>query len=202
MKTRAQDWTQEQSALLVSMYPTSEMKDIIKATGKTLDAIYSKAKTLGLRRENQAKFKPGEARGHKFQPGNKSWNAGRSVFKITTRDLVLGEFKRNPVQTTITLAQATGARRSGCWVVCNDLVSKGLAHISGWICDKSTNWNKLAIYTFGPGDSVEWTPRQQKNQPDEDPYEIQPIPRPVLGLWGICWPNTTTPAQPAERNAA
>lgn len=201
MKLRSQDWTPEQVALLRAMYPTSSMESIIKATGKTQDSVYSKAKTLGLRRENTAKFKPGEARGHKYPKGNVPWNAGKSVFKITTRDLVLGEFKRNPAQTTITLAHATGARRSGCWTVCNDLVSKGLAHISGWICDKSTNWNKLAIYTYGPGDSVEWTPRQQKNQPDEDPYEIQPIPRPPIGLWGLCWPVNQSLPSAGERNS-
>lgn len=201
MKLRIQDWTKEQIALLVAMYPSSPMQEITAATGRSKEGVYAKAQALKLKRENKAKFIPGDVRGHKFKPGNKPWNTGKAVFKITSRDLVLGEFKRNPIQTTKTLSDATGVSRSGCWSVCNRLVSIGEAHISGWICDKSTNWNNLAIYTFGPGESVEWTPRQQKNQPDKDPYEIQPIPRPNLGLWGICWPNTTTPASPAERNS-
>jgi len=194
-------WTKEQDAFLRAMYPSNPMQEIIEATGKTMNAIYARAQLLGLERENKSKFKPGDQRGHKFQPGNKSWNTGKAVFKITSRDLVLGEFKRNPSQTTKSLSLATGVRRSGCWTICNDLVKKGLAHISGWVCSKETNWNKEATFTYGPGESTEWTPRQQKNQPDEDPYEIQPIPRPTLGLWGICWPNTTMPASPAERNS-
>lgn len=198
MKFRRQDWTTEQIALLVAMYPTNQMQEIIDATGRSKEAIYAKAQSLNLQRQNKTVFGSGNNNGIKFAKGHTPWNAGRSVFKITTRDLVIGEFKRNPVQTTITLSQATGAIRSGCWAVCNDLVKKGLAHVSGWVCDKSTKWNKLAIYTFGPGESVEWTPRHRP--PDEpDPYEIQPIPRPQLGLWGVCWPTTTTPAQPAER---
>ena len=34
MKTRSQDWTKEQVALLVAMYPTRSMKDIAEATGR------------------------------------------------------------------------------------------------------------------------------------------------------------------------
>ena len=188
MKTRSQDWTQEQVALLVAMYPTRPMKDIAEATGRTIAAIYVKARHMKIARENQAKFgKANAPEGHKFPKGHKPWNAGRSQFKVTSRDLVLGEFKRNPVQTTKSLSAATGVRRSGCWTICNGLVKAGKAHISGWRCGKETNWNKEAEYTFGPGESLPWTPRQKSD--DSDPYEIQPIPTPPIGLWGICWPT-------------
>ena len=187
MKTRSQDWTKEQVALLVAMYPTHPMKDIAEATGRTMNAIYAKSQALKLSRENKAKFVSGDPRAHKFAPGHKPWNAGRSQFKVTSRDLVLGEFKRNPVQTTKSLSAATGVRRSGCWTICNGLVKAGKAHISGWRCGKETNWNKEAEYTFGQGESLPWTPRQKSD--DSDPYEIQPIPRPPIGLWGVCWPT-------------
>lgn len=188
MKTRSQDWTQEQVALLVAMYPTHPMKDIAEATGRTMAAIYVKARHMKIARENQAKFgKANAPEGHKFPKGHKPWNAGRSQFKVTSRDLVLGEFKRNPVQTTKSLSAATGVRRSGCWTICNGLVKAGKAHISGWRCGKETNWNKEAEYTFGPGESLPWRPRQKSD--DSDPYEILPIPRPPIGLWGICWPT-------------
>ncbi len=187
MKLRTQDWPPEQVALLVAMYPTHPMKAISEATGRTVNAIYAKAQGMKISRENQAKFKSGDPRAHKFAPGHKPWNAGRSQFKVTSRDLVLGEFKRNPVQTTKSLSDATGVRRSGCWTICNGLVKAGKAHISGWRCGKETNWNKEAEYTFGPGESLPWTPR--RNKTEGDPYEIQPIPRPPIGLWGVCWPT-------------
>ena len=187
MKLRTQDWPPEQVALLVAMYPTHPMKAISEATGRTINAIYAKSQALKLSRENKAKFVSGDPRAHKFAPGHKPWNAGRSQFKVTSRDLVLGEFKRNPVQTTKSLSAATGVRRSGCWTICNGLVKAGKAHISGWRCGKETNWNKEAEYTFGPGESLPWTPRQ--NKAEGDPYEIQPIPRPPIGLWGVCWPT-------------
>ena len=197
MKTRSQDWTKEQVALLVAMYPTHPMKDIAEATGRTRNAIYAKSQALKLSRENKAKFVSGDPRAHKFAPGHKPWNAGRSQFKVTSRDLVLGEFKRNPVQTTKSLSAATGVRRSGCWTICNGLVKAGQAHISGWRCGKDTNWNKEAEYTFGPGESLPWTPRRKSD--DSDPHEILPIPRPPIGLWGLCWPITNAGQAPAER---
>ena len=141
-----------------------------------------------MKREHQTQFgKSGAPEGHRFQKGCKPWNAGKAVFKITSRDRVLGEFRRDPIQTTKSLSAATGVRRSGCWIICNELVKKGQAYISGWKCSKETNWNKEAEYTFGPGESLPWTPRQ--NKAEGDPYEIQPIPRPPIGLWGICWPT-------------
>lgn len=197
MKLRTQDWPPEQVALLVAMYPTHPMKAISEATGRTINAIYAKSQALKLSRENKAKFVSGDPRAHKFAPGHKPWNAGKSQFKITSRDLVLGEFKRNQVQTTKSLSAATGVRRSGCWTICNGLVKAGKAHISGWRCGKETNWNKEAEYTFGPGESMPWTPRQKSD--DSDPYEIQPIPRPTIGLWGLCWPITNAGQAPAER---
>lgn len=190
MKLRTQDWTKEQVALLVAMYPTHPMSAIAEATGRTMAAIYVKARKLKVPRENQAKFKSGDPRAHKFAPGHKPWNAGRAEFKVTSRDLVLGEFKRNPVQTTKSLSAATGVRRSGCWTICNGLVKAGKAHISGWRCGKETNWNKEAEYTFGPGESLPWTPRQ--NKAEGDPFEILPVPRPTIGLWGVCWPTITS----------
>lgn len=190
MKLRTQDWPPEHVALLVAMYPTYPMKAISEATGRTVNAIYAKAQGMKISRENQAKFKSGDPRAHKFAPGHKPWNAGRAEFKVTSRDLVLGEFKRNPVQTTKSLSAATGVRRSGCWTICNGLVKAGKAHISGWRCGKETNWNKEAEYTFGPGESLPWTPRQ--NKAEGDPFEILPVPRPTIGLWGVCWPTITS----------
>ncbi|MGK3946766.1 hypothetical protein ABK046_51435, partial [Streptomyces caeruleatus] len=71
----------------------------------------------------------------------------------------------------------------------NGLVKAGQARISGWRCTKETNWNKEATFTYGPGEGVAWTPRQQPKEHD-DPYAIQPVPRPTLGLWNLCWPIT------------
>jgi hypothetical protein len=203
---RPTDWTTEQDALLRAMYPANPMPEIVEATGRTMHAVYSRAKLLKLTRKNKAKFAEGSAPvGQRFQQGKPSWNAGKAVFKITARDLVLGEFRRNPVQTTKTLAEATGLRRSGCWTVCNHMVKQGEAHISGWTSSVETGYNKIATFTLGPGENVKWTPRQKKADSEEDisPYEILPIPRPQLGAWGCVWPNINQSRPCAgERNAA
>ncbi len=184
-------WTREQDALLRAMYPLRPMAEIIEATGRSKEAIYARAQRFELKREHQTQFgKSGAPEGHKFQKGCKPWNAGKAVFKITSRDRVLGEFRRDPIQTTKSLSAATGVRRSGCWIICNELVKKGQAYISGWKCSKETNWNKEAEYTFGQGESLPWTPRQKKSEIEEDPYQILPVPRPTLGVWGLCWPIT------------
>lgn len=196
MKHRTQDWTQEQIALLIAMYPTNPLQEIIAATGRSKEGVYAKAQALKLSRANSSKFKPGNTAG----VGRVRRREPSAIFKITSRDLVLGEFLRNPSQTTKSLSAATGVRRSGCWMICNDLVKKGLAHISGWVCSKETNWNKEATFTYGSGESLAWTPRQ--NKAEGDPFEILPVPRPPIGIWGLCWPNTTTPAQQAEMNTA
>lgn len=72
-------------------------------------------------------------------------------------------------------------------------------------------WNKGQPYQAG-GRSAEtqFKPRQEpwnkgmklgKTDCTPKEHKADPVPRPKLGAWGCVW-NTTTPAEPAERNEA
>lgn len=182
------------------MYAKSPMSEMIAAIGKSQDAIYSKAKLLKLRRENSRRFgQPGAAIGHKYAKGNVPWNAKPGAWRVpTSKELIAAEFEKNPTQTVHTLSAATGIRAANCGQVCNHMVKRGELHITGWKYGRETRWNRIAVYELGYGQSVEWkNPAAQDN-----PYEIQPIPAPTLGLWGLCWPITTQGAAGAGKEQA
>lgn len=52
-------WTEEQDAFLRAMYFESPMSRIIDATGRSLNAIYIRSKTLGLKRKYNGGFQVG-----------------------------------------------------------------------------------------------------------------------------------------------
>jgi hypothetical protein len=200
---RATDWTEEQDALLRAMYPANPMPEIVESTGRTVHAVYARAKVLKLSRESKTKFGKGQKGGKGFAPGNVPWNAGKTVFKAThPHDKVLHEFRNHQEQTARSLSEATGMRKSACAAVCRNMVKKGEAHVVRWEVVKTSKWNKVAVYGFGPGENAPRPPSKASLANESNPFEVLPIPTPPIGLWGLCWPNITTPAQPAERNTA
>lgn len=96
--------------------------------------------------------------------------------------------------TAATIQRDLGFSSATVSKVLGKLKKGELAHVAGY--QKSTaNRMREAVWKIGRGDSL---PRPYvAPKPAEEIF----IPRPKLGLWGLVW-NTTTPAEPAERNTA
>lgn len=76
----ARHWSDDQTRLLIQLYPDTPMPELVARLGRDDRAIYSKARALGLRRspeylasEHACRFRPGMASWNK---GKKGWQAG------------------------------------------------------------------------------------------------------------------------------
>ena len=189
-------WTESEDSYLATHYATIAVVDIGEHLGRTRDAVYYRAKTLGLRRENQGHF-TGMEIGKQFQPGNVPWNAGTGKKVPTLREKIAAWLAEHREATILQLSAATGSTRSSCWKACDELRRQGNLHIVRYSPVLGSNGNWEAVYRIGHGEDAVYPIRKEPEA--EDPYEVQPVPRPVLGAWGLSW-NTTTPASaPAER---
>ena len=81
-------WTNEQIKLLVQHYPNMPMPELIKTIGRDEKSIYSKARSIGVKRSQEyldsphaCRLRPGDNIGKefRFKKGNKAWNKGVSV---------------------------------------------------------------------------------------------------------------------------
>jgi hypothetical protein len=78
-------WTTAEDEQLRRLYPNAPMPDLLRTLGKTVSAIYQRARTLGLARsaeylasEHACRLRRGDNIGaaHRFQKGHATWNAG------------------------------------------------------------------------------------------------------------------------------
>ena len=197
-------WTILEDAFLATHYAAMRAEDIGAAIGRSKEAVYCRAKYIGLFKENPTNFRKGTKNGKPFTTGNVPWNAGTARKSITPlRDKIITTFAEQKEATLAALAQVTGATTAACWKVCSKLRSEGNVHITRYQPAKRSAINHEAVYRIGLGvDADRPSAIEPKQVFESDPYEILPIPAPTLGAWGLCWPNTTTPAEQAERKAA
>lgn len=170
-------WTADELAYLREHYATAPMDDMSLRLDRTPGAIYSYAKILRLRRVNQGRFDGTKIIGRRFEKGNdtrrRTWPPKKPRHTLT--DSVLLEFERNHEQTIRTLAAATGSRASSCWHACDKLLKGKKIHVDRYD-------EKLAVYRLGMGvDAL--PPNIPKDEPEDDPYQIPPVPMPVLDFW-------------------
>lgn len=186
-------WSFSEDAYLAANFDSATMAEMIAATGRTKDAIYSRAKVLKIHRENRGRIGHGRYLvGTPFRPGS-------IPHKTSLRDTVIAELVKHKERTTRQLCAATGSKANAIWKTCDYLRKQGNLHtVRFQPCDRSVG-NFVAVYRIGAG--VDAVMPVRKKEPEPNPHEIQPIPRPKLGAWGCVW-NTTPPASPAERNAA
>lgn len=84
-------WTHDEEAALAAMYPIAPMPELIARFKREDKAIYSKAKSMGLKRsaeylasEHACRLRKGDNVGaeHRFKPGNVAWNKGMKGLQI------------------------------------------------------------------------------------------------------------------------
>lgn len=185
-------WTEKQDAFLASHYADAPMMAIIEATGRTMHAIHARARALGLRRPNKGCFDGSKPLGRRFAPGQKPWNF-QEAKPPTLRDKIIALFAERRELTISDMHKATGSTKSACWRVCETLRAERGIHISRYRPTEKAAGNFEAVYCIGVGTDAE-KPNHRRAEPKEDAYEIQPIPRPKLGLWGLVW-NITNNTQ-------
>lgn len=184
-------WTIEEDTFLAMNYATMRAEDISAHVGRSKEAVYCRAKYIGLHKENPANFKEGHKGGKPFAPGNVPWNSGTSKKSITPlRDKITAIFAEQKEATLADLAATTGSTTSACWKVCSKLRAAGNIHIARYQSSTRAAINHEAVYRIGLGVDAD-RPGFVEPRPvfEPDPYEIQPIPAPTLGAWGLCWPN-------------
>lgn len=82
---KAPPWTADADALLRELYPDHRTADIAERLGKPTDVVYRRAYTLGLRKseafmasEQSGRLRAETGKATRFQPGQTSWNKGKS----------------------------------------------------------------------------------------------------------------------------
>lgn len=195
----ATKWTEKQDAYLASNYATAPMIAIIKATGRTMHAIHARARSLGLKRPNKGVFDGTKPLGRRFAPGQKPWNF-KETKPPTLRDKIIALFAERRELTIGHMHKATGSTKSACWRVCETLRTERGIHISRYQPAANSAENFEAVYCIGVGADAE-KPTTRRIDPNEDAYEIQPIPRPVLGLWGLVWNTNSANGAHQEKTA-
>lgn len=87
-------WSDDQTLLLMQLYPDTPMPALIEVLQRTDTQIHSKASQLGLRRspeylasEHACRLRKGDNVGaeHRFKPGHQSWNKGKQGWKAGGR---------------------------------------------------------------------------------------------------------------------
>lgn len=87
-------WSDDQTRLLMQLYPNTPMPELVARLGRDDRAIYSKARALGLRRsleylasEHACRLRKGDNVGaeHRFRPGMASWNKGKKGWQAGGR---------------------------------------------------------------------------------------------------------------------
>lgn len=183
-------WALDEMVYLTKHYATKEVREICAHLDRSVNSIHGKATAMELHRENGGRINKETAKVMRKLQGNPT----------PLRDKIIALFAEHQELTINQMRKACNARAASCWRVCDKLSRQGNIHISRYQAVESAAGNFEAIYRIGAGVNAE-RPTTRRMEPKEDAYEIQPIPRPKLGLWGLVW-NTTTPAQPAERNTA
>ena len=191
-------WTESEDSYLATHYATIAVVDIAEHLGRTRDAVYYRAKMLGLRRENHGLF-TGAVVGKRFAAGNVPWNVGTAKKPKLLREKIIDLMVEHQEHTLKQLSKATGSTRASCWRACDELRRQGNLHVSRYeaVFESAGNWE--AIYRIGHGEDAVYPIHKEPEA--EDPYEVQPVPRPVLGAWGCTW-NTTKGATGAGKEQA
>lgn len=87
-------WSDDQTRLLMQLYPNTPMPELVARLGRDDRAIYSKARALGLRRspeylasEHACRLRKGDNVGaeYRFRPGMASWNKGKKGWQAGGR---------------------------------------------------------------------------------------------------------------------
>lgn len=191
-------WTIEQDTFLANNYATMRAEDIGAAVGRSKEAVYCRAKYIGLHKENPANFREGHKGGKPFTPGNVPWNAGTAKKSITPlRDKIIAIFAEQQEATLAGLSEATGSTTAACWKVCSALRAAGNIHVARYQRSARTAINHEAVYRIGLGVDAERPGFVEPKPVLNDPYEIQPIPAPTLGAWGCVW-NTAAKSTELE----
>ena len=90
----ARYWSDDQTRLLMQLYPNTPMPELVARLGRDDRAIYSKARALGLRRspeylasEHACRLRKGDNVGaeYRFRPGMASWNKGKKGWQAGGR---------------------------------------------------------------------------------------------------------------------
>ena len=192
-------WTISEDAYLATHFASAPMDSIIAATGRTKDAIYSRAKVLELRRDNQGRI--GKRRD--FMPGT-PFRKGSIPWKTNLRDAIISSLAEHTERTTRQLRATSGASASSVWKACARLKDQNNLHIARWQPTANSPGNIEAVYRIGAGvDAEKPTAREEKNKREERElslgvFDVQPVPMPVLGPWGCVW-HTSPANAPAER---
>lgn len=198
-------WSEADDAYLAANFRDCEMWRMMNHLDRSRDSIHYRAQVLGLKRPNPTLFKPRQvAVGVPFSKGNVPWNvgikkeSGKPARKERTmlRDKIIAMMLAYGNQTVGKLAAATEANPSAIWKACNKMRKANELHVAAYIPAPGKH---IIVYALGRGEDAacpESKTMVEVNDPD--PYEIQPIPRPALGLWGLVW---NTAAQQTTDNS-
>lgn len=171
---RVRPWRPEEDAYLVENYATMPSSAIAFYLHRTESGVWKRASRLLLKKQH----------GGNFQPGHTPANKGK---KTKAALLVIAALKCGPMSMR-ELIKATGASESAIGSAIKLVrADKDIGlHVKSWDLIPPRHW--AARYALGHGESAPrpvakpriYVPKIQ------DPYEIQPIPRPAAYLWGQC----------------
>lgn len=183
-------WPIDQTVFLVRHYatmPTAELSQRLGDFGipRSISAVHAKARFLQMAKR--------EHRGH-FTKQRAAELAALRERPAPLRQKIIDILVRDEESSMRYLSEQTGATLSSCWKVCQVLIQQKNAHVTRWEQHKG-GW--AAFIRIGHG----------KNAPKPTAEIIrnhtrpQPVPRPTIGPWGLCW-GSTDAGVPAERKAA
>lgn len=201
-------WTISEDAYLATNYPTAPLATMAEHLDRSIDAIHCRARKLEVRRVNMGNLRFRFQSGAAFKSGHRPWNAGTAKPKetptkrLSLRDKIIAGLVEHSERTVTQLSKTTGSNKSSVQRLLCRIRDQKNCHIDRYDPVPNSPGNFQAIWKIGAGLDAEkpencGAPKRRA----EDIYEPIPIPRPPLGLWGLVW-NTTTPAEPVERNAA
>lgn len=169
-------WTTREDAYLAVNFSSASMPEMVEATGRTKDAIYSRAKVLGLTRNERVAHR-------EFIRGT-VLHKDTLPKKRTVRDVVISELTKHIERTGRQLMAATGATKCTIWKVCDRLRKQGNIHVSRFQESEISPGNWEAVYRINAGvDAVSPAVLKQKKEAKDNPHKVQPIPHPTLSMW-------------------
>lgn len=201
-------WTITEDAYLATNYPTLPLPTMTAHLGRSINAIHCRARKLEIRRINMGNLRIRFVTSGRFQPGQKSWNAGtakpkeNSVPRLSLRDKIIAQLVEHGERTVTQLSKSTGSTKSSIQRLLCKIRDQKNCHVDRYEPATNSPGNNQAVWKIGAGKDAQkpdgcGTP----TRPGQEIYEPDPIPRPTLGAWGCVW-NTTSGAAGAGKEQA
>ena len=178
-RRKNRQWSPEDEAYLTENYATMSASAIAAHLSRTTVGIWKRAERLGLTKQNLSQFKPGHV------PANKGQRKGEENMPLVRK--VIEQLEEHGELTQKELASLIGCLDSSVSSALQIIRRPGQrgAFVSRWEWKSARHW--VSKYRLGHGQDAPRPRREREVQiTKDDPYKIQPVPRPAAYLWGHC----------------